>query len=813
MTLCCATLLQAQQTNSTGDARKEADLAKQAASERLPQVSAAVLRTQIQQEQDPARRMELTRRLVALLVSGGRFDEALAIAATSDAAQDPSLAYWKAVALAGTGDYHTAKEILGNLLLSKPPLPGIPADRVMQLQARVLRGSGDPEGALQILSGIALDSSLTEDALLEKGAALLALNRTEECLKLIQPATFTSDEGKASASYLRALASWRAGNISEARKLFAAIPPATPWTASASTLGAAICLGTSKREPQGIALLQKYLDGVDDSPLLSEQFALLERLQSSIPQADTAHLRKWADDTAFPVRAKFAAYYLAKSEWNLGHTASGESLLENFVRKYPEDPLADQARLLLASGKLAAGKADAVPGLAADRPNAPSSLRAKYAYLRGLAAAASGKDDESKAAFRDAASLDPALASDSLFNQAILVAAENKGSLDSSEAARAIAGMNAGQPSEEMQFQIALDLARRGEPSSTAMLAGLADSSPDPAMKSRARLAGAELNMKSGRGEAADRDLAKAVRENSGEPEREEYLAVFLKDTGRKADSVAVIKAARAFLKAHPESRFVPEVRLKLAESLLASGDVQGARVEFEQLAASSGATDFGRRALFLAAQSASRSMDPSSIDDSLMLLERVAGSTANDQLAWQARLQQGALKNAQNLPLEALAIYDRILSFTGEGGPDSEIRAAALMASGDTRHQLGAKDPSREREALTAWRQLASDPVIPLRWRNQALCKSGLILEKLGEGDAALASYYEAFKNPRTTDPEQRWHDKAAFEAVRLLEERKQWNDAVTLYEQIVSEAGPRADEAKARLSKLKLENFLWEN
>ena len=311
----------------------------------------------------------------------------------------------------------------------------------------------------------------------------------------------------------------------------------------------------------------------------------------------------------------------------------------------------------------------------------------------------------------------------------------------------------------------------------------------------------------------ADADLAKAVRENSGEPEREEYLAVFLKDTGRKADAVGVIKAAREFLKAHPNSGFAPEVRLKLAESLLAAGDVQGARVEFEELAASNSGSDLGRRALFLAAHSASRSMDPASIDDSLMLLERVAGSTGADQLAWQARLQEGALKNAQNLPVEALAIYEKILSSNGENAPDPEIRAAALMASGDTRHHLGAKDPAQEREAIKAWRQLSTDPSFPLRWRNQALCKTGLVLEKLGDGDAALAAYYEAFKNPRDSDPEQRWHDKAAFEAARLLVSRKQWNDAVTLYGQIVSEGGPRAEEAKARLSKLKLENFLWEN
>ena len=87
------------------------------------------------------------------------------------------------------------------------------------------------------------------------------------------------------------------------------------------------------------------------------------------------------------------------------------------------------------------------------------------------------------------------------------------------------------------------------------------------------------------------------------------------------------------------------------------------------------------------------------------------------------------------------------------------------------------------------------------------------MVLEKLGQGDAALADYYQAFKNSRTEEPELLWHDKAAFAAGRLLEARKQWKDAVTLYGEIVSEGGSRGEEAKARISKLRLENFLWEN
>jgi len=800
--------MRAQVTNASPD------LAKQAADEQLPQVSAAVLRTQIQQEQDKGKRIVLTRRLVALLISGGRFDEALAVSTTADAGKDPTLAYWKAEALLGTGDASGAAGLFSSLIQQKSTVEGITTDQITLGLARALREEKKPEEALNLLNEVPPDSLIFEEVVLEKGIDLLALGRGEECLKLLQGFAPASDEGKAMAVYLKALANWRLGNFDEAKKCFLAIPPVSPWCSAASTLGGALCYSASGKPQLGIDLLEKHLDQIDDDPLLNEQFRLLDQLYTTAATPYSTMLKKWSDDSAHQTRARLALFYQAKQEFRLKHLEGAETLLDSLIRKYSDDPLADRARVLLCASRLQRGLTQDALGWSIDRPSATSEIRAKLAYLRGLAQAASGKEEEAKTSFESAASLDPSLTQNALFNKTVLVATTDKGSLDTSTAARSIVELNAGVPSEEMEFQIALDLVRRGDPKGIVLMGQVADHSTDPSIKSRARLAAAEWNMKSGKGDVADQDFAKAVHENSGDPEREEYLNVFLKDTGRKADVPGVILAARAFLQAHPDSRFNPEVRLKLAEALLASGDVQAARVEFEQLAAAGSGTEIGRRALFLAAQSAARAMDPTSLDDSLMLLERVVENGNNDQLVWQARLQQGALKNAQNLPLEASAIYDSILSATnGTGGPDAELRAAAMMAKADTLHQLASTDPSQERAALTIWQQLAADPGMPLRWRNQALCKNAMILEKLGEGDAALAAYYQAFKNPRANEPEQLWHDKAAFEAGQLLESRKQWNDAVALYAQLVAEGGPRAGEAKARLSKLRLENFLWEN
>ncbi len=294
-----------------------------------------------------------------------------------------------------------------------------------------------------------------------------------------------------------------------------------------------------------------------------------------------------------------------------------------------------------------------------------------------------------------------------------------------------------------------------------------------------------------------------------GVREREEYLSIFQIDEGTLQSAPAVIQAARHFLRNYPQSSLTNQVRMKLGEALLASGKVREARVELETVGKLESSSALGRAALFLAAQAASRSMDPKSIDDALMLLEQIAQNPHAGLDAWQARLEQASLKNAQALPEEAIAIYDQILS---SQEATAQLKRTAQMAKGDTLNSLGPKDPTNYKEAMIAWRQLANDPTSSPYWRNQALCKIGLTNEKLGENDAALAAYYEALKTPLQQEPEIFWHDKAAFQAALLLESQKQWDEAIKLYEQIIQERGPRATEAKNRINKLRLENFLWE-
>jgi tetratricopeptide (TPR) repeat protein len=164
---------------------------------------------------------------------------------------------------------------------------------------------------------------------------------------------------------------------------------------------------------------------------------------------------------------------------------------------------------------------------------------------------------------------------------------------------------------------------------------------------------------------------------------------------------------------------------------------------------------------------------------------------------------------NALKRPEEALGVLDRIL----ESKPDPELRYTVLIEKGDTLFSQGAQDTENYRAAIASWKQVSGDPSAPKMWSHQALAKMGAAFEKLGNYDAALDCYYGAFSQGQKGGPEYFWFYKAGFDAGRLLESQKLWKEAIAVYEKIGSVDGPRAEEARERVNRLRLENFIWEN
>ncbi|MFI0347848.1 MAG: hypothetical protein ACH346_03600 [Chthoniobacterales bacterium] len=723
------------------------DLASQAASEKLQQVSASIVRTQLQKESDPAKRKVLALHLSEILVNEQKSEEALVLLDSKDLSPENSppdemVLFWKAEALLALERASEARSCLQKILSSKT-LPQKYSDAARIGLARADRALGDFEQAIALLDQMPVDSTLTSVALQERCADLLKLQRHDEVEQLLKNNTLEQFSQQPRLAYLFALAAWQRGDQAESLKRFNFISDehiTDRWVPAAVVSGIAAADLTKPVKSQ--SLLEKYLQDNPQSPRLPELMNQLEQVYLLQNNNDVTLFRKWSKDTTQPLHASYAMLPYARMMERLGHRDKASQLLSSFLSSFPNHPLVNEAHLELAENKLLQGDATGALLDVVDRPSLSPKLRARYAFLRGLIESALKNPEAAEQSFAQAVTLDEHLSADATYNESLLA---------------------------------------------------LFSSKDDDHKK-----------------DFSSNDMMEKIAVSNGMKEREEYLAVLNADQGDRKSATAVIKLARDFLTAHPQSPFVNQVRMKLGESLLVNSNARDALIELEKVGNAEPNSELGRQALLLAAQASARSMDSKSIDDAVMILEQVAQNPNAGGDRWQARFEQAALKNAQAQPLEAISIYNQILA---SPEPGKELRAATQMAKGDTLSGTAEAEPANNQKALAVWRELASEQAMPAHWRNQALCKIGLISEKMGDTDAALAAYYEAMKTPLDQEPEQLWHDKAAFEAARLLETKQEWSDASRIYQQIISEAGPRAAEAKARLSKLRLENFLWEN
>ena len=260
-------------------------------------------------------------------------------------------------------------------------------------------------------------------------------------------------------------------------------------------------------------------------------------------------------------------------------------------------------------------------------------------------------------------------------------------------------------------------------------------------------------------------------------------------------------------MRAHPKSDRAKEVRLKLAETYFRQQDFANAQTQFELLAQETGASPLTEKALFLAAQSATATMTSRSSDRALELLAQVV--KLNGEFRWAARNEQAAIERRLAKPQEAQLLYDEVLKSDARGAEKRE----ALCGKADTFFEQANAGASNLQQAVALYDQLANEAANQPHWRNQALFKKGICLEKESDRDGALSTFYRVLEfNPEPgRAPEFFWFYKAGFNAARLLEDEQKWESAAAIYDKLVAAKGPRSDEARDRLSQLRLEHFLW--
>lgn len=682
------------------------------------------------------------------------------------------------------------------------------------LLAQSLMAMGDPAGAAHHFEMASAGPDPGPPAQIGHARALAALGRHEEAVVLIEP---LAERGDPRAGLDLAAALLDSGASGPALDRLAAIRPTTPaefaerdYLAARATLdtndaaAAARLLETHGNFPASIAAqavilesrallqlgkiadaenaLETFIASHGKHPEIRSVFAALDAVYARQESPSSTALREWRKEGPDGPRPRLAQFYLGLNEIRLRRADRALDAFRAFLESSPDDPLADRARwhatLLLLQDERPADALKLLDGQ-------PGPL---MHFARGRVLAALQRLHDAAAEFSAAGENFPGAA----FNA----------SLCRIRAGEPVAA--SGPDASELAFARAISLADNSPVEAARALETIVSSGHEPWASSSA-FALAELSYEKLDLADARRQLHRISHPTTAGDDAPAALDVFLQDDGTPDSADRVLDAASKFLSNFPDSRRRADVAMKMAEVLYRRGDFVAARAGFESAATESPGSPLAEKARFLSAQAASRTMDPSSMEEAIDTYEAIA--RGEGPMAPRARFAQALLLNALGRPDEALAVIDNLLS----AQPDTSLRAAALVEKGDTLFSLGATNPKNYLDAIAAWKPLTTQETSP-RWRNQALCKTASAESALGHMEAALATYADAFSSPPGDEPEYFWYYKAGFEAARLLEENGRHQEAIAVYQKLAADDGPRSQEARDRINRLRLENLLWE-
>ena len=554
-------------------------------------------------------------------------------------------------------------------------------------------------------------------------------------------------------------------------------------------------------------------EGLDETPDAlttresMERWVMLERQLGADPSAD---LKAWAEKKGSR-RALEARFQLARLDLDLKRPEAAISALDEAAADPAFGPgEALRARLLLAEARIAAGQTKQALELLETIPPVETGPASDYrlADLRGRALAATAAHRRAYDSFAAAvkAARTPEEKSAAAANCLVSALAAE----DLALARSSFDLLRQSEPSNpdlvRWSFLIAAAEAREGKIDG---LNALARRAPAVDYAFQSKLALAEWRMGRGEAPAAERILRTAQAEADNPPRAAALAAaeIFAADNAGSRPREELVTAATEFLAAYPDAPEAPDISFKLGELHSRVGDHAAAEAVLTKLGQSLPDAEAAALAKFFAAQSAARSMSAEGAGRALAWFDQIAQSSS--PLRHRARFEQASLFLRDRRLADALTLYDRTLG----GDPPPEVRHAALMEKADTLFALGSSEPERFTEAAAVYAGLAADLDAPADWRDQAACKRAAALAKAGQTEAALAAYRDVLSRPPGTDADPFWFYKAGLEAGRLLEEQKDWPEAIAVYDKMASAEGPQREEIMQRARRLRLEHFIWEN
>ena len=782
--------------------------------EGVPQVAVMRLRALLSGDLAPEERRIAGAKLGEALLAAGEAEEALKVLQDPALLDLPATRFCRAQAQATLERWAEALSLYQQVA-AEPASPF--RSRAILGQAEALRALRRPDEALQVFALLFSDPKAKDRAELRSVELLLEKHDTAGARRILDKTRPTALADKKEKRLLQGLLEAQLDHREQALKLFQTILR-TPEGASRAVLVATLCAVAEtslrlKTPETGDDPLEDFVEHHPTDAELPTIFKKLDQLYRAERTPSNQELRRWANDPVQPRRA-LAQWYLARSELRAGRRENAWRIFGELRGAHPQLSALAGGLLEFAQLELDNRRFDDALAILEDaralRPN--PALLERINLLAGQAHYGARHFEAAAQTFETVAHTSPHSAADSFFNASLAW-------LQLSDHARFLAdyrelGQSSGNEEArgDLLLEEGLTQAAQGNKKAPEALQLFLREFPRHKRGAEAWVALAELAFHGvpANLEAARKNLARAAESGPSDAAREraDYLMIWIEDTSPNTDAAKVIGFASQFLQKYPASSLLSDVRMKLAETYYRQQDFPNAQTQFQILARENPRAGFTEKALFFAAKSAMQSMGAQSLDRALVLLDEVVKK--NGELKWAARNEQAVIERKLGKPQDAATLYDEVL----QGAAKPEEQREALCGRGDILYESGPADRENYKRAIEVYDQLASQKDAPPHWRNQALFKKGICLEKLDDRDNALATFYKIIEEETRFGRQHEffWYYKAGFNAARLLEDDSKWQPAAVVYQKLVSAGGARSDEAKSRLSRLRLEHFLWE-
>lgn len=784
--------------------------ARRALAESAPQIAIQKLRTLLERnELTAAARVHAIVLLAEAQLADGRHDEALATISPLPATRSDALLL-KARILADAGRWIEALPAFRACTVA----PNAPlAARLGEAEA--LQALGRTPEAVAVLEGVVSSAPENITANLRLASFYVELQKVKKAralLEKVEPVTAGDRKWK---QYLQGRALLAEGNAAPALAIFEELinqpRDVSEGLLAAATLASGEARAVVRDYDSADKPLETFIWRYPESAWLEVIFRRLDQIYARQEHPGESELQKWAAKQP-PRCAALALFYVARMQIREKKPEKATLSLAVFIEKYSTHPLLPFVHLMQADLLLARRDHDgAVKALdAAERAVRSPEQRGEIELRRGLVLFQQRQFLLAANEFQRAASHSAKLRDSATFNAALAALQQQNYDRFLAEYQTLTTSSPDSPLRPDLIIEQGLTQARNADARAEETLRLFLSHFPLSKRQGEARLALAELAFQSGHpGDAAG--YLRVVNTSRADPasaEHAEYLGVFLAEGAEAANSDQVIERALAFIRKHPQSPLLPEVRMKLGQVFFEGGNFAGAETQFATLAQEAPTSGFAETALFLAGQSAMQSINPGSVDRALKLFDDVV--KRDGALKLYARQQQAIVQSKLGKESEAIILYDAILS--AQPAPEPELRYASLAGKGENLLVLGRKDEAQLIAALGVFEQLAALPEVPPTWRNQALYKKADTLVLLKRQPEAITALYDVLDQDRTAPREYFWYYKAGFDLAAIFEQQANWKSAIGIYEKIARLDGPRSADATARAKDLRLKHFIWE-